>query len=162
MPGQQIQIWILFIILMFGAIFGCSDSRKGLQEKKPVVEKAEVQPVRVSAADHEAFRKKLAELDIPTYKTAVFVDVIKKSKDGPMLVAVYEVPARHENDYDKVKAYYAAGLKKALVPKGWTEGKAVDNVILYRKGFEIFFVDFSRVVIPPDTMKIRVAFQYGG
>ena len=160
MPGQQIKILTLFIILMIGTIHGCSDSRKGAQEKKPVVEKVEVPPV--SAADQEAFRKKLAGLGIPMYKGAKFIEVKRKSKDSPLLVAVYEVPAQREKDYNKVKSYYAAGLKKALTPKGWAEGKAADNVILYRKGFEIFFVEFSRIIIPPDTMKIRVAFQYGG
>lgn len=147
-------------MLMFGTIFGCSDAGKNAQEKKPVVEKVEVLPV--SAADQEAFKKKLAGLGIPMYKGANFVEVKKKSKDSPLLAAVYEVPAKREKDYDKVKSYYTAGLKKALVPKGWSAGKAADNVILYRKGFEIFFVEFSRIIIPPDTMKIRVAFQYGG
>lgn len=159
MLGQYIQILTVFIVLMFGTVIGCSDSRKGAQEKKPVVRQEEIQPV--NAKDQEAFRKKLAGLGIPIYKGATFVEVKKRSKDSPLLVAEYEVPVQRENDYDKVKSYYTAGIKKALVPKGWVAGKAADNVILYRKGFEIFYVEFSRVIIPPDTKKIRIAFQYG-
>src|SRR3990172_12693765 len=121
MPGQQIQIWILFIILICGIINGCSDFRKGAQEKKPVVRQEEVQAV--IEAYQEAFKQKIAKLGIPTYKGATFVEVKKKSKDSPMLVAVYDVPVQRNNDYDKIKAYYAAGLKKALASKGWAEGK---------------------------------------
>jgi hypothetical protein len=150
---------ILFVIILFGIIIGCSDSRKDAQKKKQVVQQEAAQPV--SAADQEAFRQKIAKLGIPIYKGATFVEVRKKFKDSPMLVAVYEVPAKRESDYEKIKSYYAAGLRKALVPKGWVEGKAAGNVILYRRGFEIFFAEFSRVVIPPDTKKIRVALQYG-
>lgn len=159
MTGQQIQIWTLFIVLLLGTINGCSDVRKGAQEKKPVVQQEKVQPV--SNADQDAFRQKIAKLGIPMYKGATFVEVKKKAEDSPLLVAVYEVSTQRENDYDKVRSYYAAGLKKALVPKGWAEGKAADNIILYRKGFEIFYAEFSRIIIPPDTKKIRVAFQYG-
>jgi hypothetical protein len=144
---------------MLGIFIGCSDAGKSAQEKKPVVEKVEAQPV--SAAEQEAFRQKISELGIRMYKGVTFVEVRKKSKDSPLLVAVYEVPAQRQNDYDKVKSYYTTGLKQALVPKGWAEGKASDNVILYRKGFEIFYAEFSRIIIPPDTKKIRVDFQYG-
>src|SRR3990172_5368587 len=126
MPGQQIQILTLFIMLAFAIISGCSDSRKGTQEKMSVARQEEVQPV--SAADQEAFKQKIAKMDIPTYKGATFVEVKKKSKDSPMLVAVYEVPAQREKDFDKVKSFYIAGLQKALVSKGWVEGKAADNV----------------------------------
>jgi hypothetical protein len=158
MQRHSILICALLIIFMFSIVIGCSDSRKGAQEKKPVVEKVEAQPV--SAADQEAFRKKIEGLGIPMYKDATFVEVKRKAKGSPMLVALYEVPAQSENDYIKVKSYYTAGLKKALVPKGWAEGQVADNIILYRKGFKIFYVEFSRVIILPDTEKIRVAFQY--
>jgi len=144
---------------MIMTVIGCSDTGKGAQEKKPVMRQEDVQPV--SAADQDAFRKKLSGMGIPMYKGVTFVEVRKKSKDSPLLAAIYEVPVQRENDYDKVKSYYATGLKRALVPKGWAAGKAADNVILYRKGFEIFYAEFSRIIIPPDTMKIRVAFQYG-
>jgi hypothetical protein len=162
MSLRKIKFLSAFMVLIFGVMFlaGCPDAPKSEQEKKPAARQEEVQPV--SAADQEAFKQKIAKLGIPIYKGATFVEVKKKSKDSTLLVAVYEVPAQREKDYDKVKSYYAAGLQKALVPKGWAAGKAADNVILYRKGFEIFYVEFSRIIIPPDTKKIRIAFQYGG
>lgn len=161
MSRHMIKIPTAFMIFISGVLLfaGCSDSRKGVQEKKPVVEKVYAQPV--SPVDQEAFRQKIAKLGIPMYKGANFVEIKRKAKDSPLLVAVYEVPAQRENDYDKVKSYYTTGLKKALVSKGWTAGNAADNIILYRNGFEIFYVEFTRIVIPPDTKKIRVAFQYG-
>lgn len=159
MIGRQVQIWTLFIIIIFGTINGCTDSRKGTQERKPVVVKAEAQPV--NSADQEDFKQKIVKLGVPMYKDAKFVEVKRKAKDSPLLVAVYEVSVQRGNDYDKIKSYYTSGLKKALVPKGWTATQAAENVILYRKGFEIFYVEFSRIIIPPDTKKVRIAFQYG-
>jgi hypothetical protein len=161
MNGRRRNIITFFMVTVCCSLllFGCANDRKPAQEKKPVVMQEETHPV--SAADQEAFRKKLAGLGIPLYKGAKFVEVKKKAKDSPLLVALYEISGRRENDFDKVKSYYAVGLKKALLPKGWVEAQAGDNVILYRKGFEIFFVEFSRVIVPPDTKKIRVAFQYG-
>lgn len=160
MYEQQALIRTFIIFLMFGIIVGCSDGRKNAQEQKPVVQQEVIQPV--NAMDKEELRKKIVEIGIPMYKGMAFVEVKRKSKGSPLLAAVYEVPAKGEKDYDKVRSYYAAGLKKALVPKGWVEGKATDTIILYRKGFEIFFADFSRIIIPPDIMKIRVVFNYGG
>jgi hypothetical protein len=160
MQRKYIQFLTLFIILLFGIIIGCTDAQKGAQEKKPAVRQKEVQPI--SATDQEAFKQKIAKLGIRMYKGAKFVEVKRKAKGSPLLVAVYEVPAKREKEYDKVKAYYAANLKKTLVPKGWAEGTAANNIILYRKGFEIFYVEFALVIIPPDTKKIRVSFHYGG
>jgi hypothetical protein len=160
MKRQSVQIWTLFIILMFGMSIGCTDARKGSQEKKPVAQQEEARPL--SAADQKKFREKITGLGIPMYKGAEFVEVKRKAKNSPLFAVVYEIPNKHQSDFEKVRAFYAAGLKKALVPKGWAEGKGAGHVILYRKGFEIFYVEISRILIPPDTKKIRLAFHYGG
>jgi hypothetical protein len=160
MKRQSVQILTLFIILMFGVTIGCTDDRKNAQEKKPVAQQEEVRSL--SAADQKKFRGKITGLGIPMYKGAEFVEVKRKAKNSPLFAVIYEIPAQGQRDYQKVRAYYAAGLKKALVPKGWAEGKGAGHIILYRKGFEIFFAEFSRIIIPPDKEKIRVAFHFGG
>jgi len=153
-----VLIGVLFIVFCTVAVIGC----KKTQDRTRVQKAPAQQGVQaLDPAAQEAFKKKLADLGVPMYKGATFVEVKRKAKDSPMLVSVYEVPAPGKNDYDKVKAFYSAGLKKALVPKGWAAAPAAENVILYRKGFEIFYTEFSQLIIPPDTKKILVSFSYG-
>jgi len=160
MYEQRMNRYVAVItVLLAVSLFGCSDAQKQAPEQKAAVLQQESPPV--DAATQEAFRKKLSELGIPIYKGATFMEIKKKSKAGSLLAAVYEAPASRAHAYSEVISFYAAKLKKALVPKGWISAPAADNVILYRKDFEIFYVEFSQVIIPPDTKKIRVVFHFG-
>jgi len=160
MDEQRINSHIAIITILFAVfISGCSDAQKQAPEQKAAVLQQESLPV--DAATQEEFRKKLSELGVPIYKGATFIVVKKKSKEGGLLAAVYEAPASGAHAYNEVRSFYEAKLGKALVPKGWVSAPAVDNVILYRKGFEIFYVEFSQVIILPDTKKIRIVFNFG-
>jgi hypothetical protein len=161
MGNQKETCMAVFAVLLLGiiAITGCSDGWKSAGEQKAPARKQEALPP--GPAEQEAFKKKIAELGVPVYKGATFVEVKRKATDSPLLSAVYELSPAHEKDYGDVKSFYSAGLKKALGSKGWTASQSADNVILYRKGFEIFYVELSRVIVSPDTNKIRIALHYG-
>ena len=150
---------LLVCIISAGSISGCSHKQEKA-DRKPVSAASE-QAAPVDDAAKQAFRKKIDALDIPVYKNATFVDIKRKSKDSPLLYAEFVAPETRKKTYDEVKSYYAAALKKALGSKGWTMNPSAENVILYRKGFEMFFVELSRVSAQPEGKKIRIVMQYG-
>jgi hypothetical protein len=144
----------IIAISLFFAI-GCS--RK--QEQKPVASVQEAPAV--NAAEAAAFRKKLEGMGVPVYTGAVFVEVKRSAKDSPLLYAVYETPDEGGRSYNDVKAFYARKLRGKLVPQGWVVDRSAENVIAYRKGFDIFYVELSRAIVIPDTRKIRISLYYG-
>jgi hypothetical protein len=142
------------LVISVSFIPGCSNTRKASSVKQE-------QAPAVDEATQQAFREKLETFGIPVYPGAAFVDVKRKSKDSPLLYAEYDTLETRENTYEQVKSFYAAGLRRALGSKGWKVDRSKENVILYRKGFEIFYVELTRVVILPDARKIRIAFYHG-
>ena len=150
---------LMALIVSAGSIAGCSDRHDSMDRTQTSVKLEQAPPLDEGAK--QAFRKKIDALGIPVYKKATFVDIKRKAKDSPLLYAEYEAPDTHDKTYKDVKFFYEEGLRRALGPKGWTRGQSADSIILYRKGFEIFYVELSRVIVLPDTKKIRIVMQYG-
>lgn len=139
--------------------FAYSYERKSDQTQKAAVQ-GDV-TIEVSPEEQEAFRKKLAELKIPLYKGAVFVEMKKKSKGSPLIYAVYDVPDTGPKAFEDVRNFYAAALRKTLRKQGWVRDPSAKNIHAYRKGFELIYMDFAKVIMLPDTNKIRITFHYG-
>jgi hypothetical protein len=156
--NMTVIISLLILFICAGSFTACSDSHKKEQQPPSVVQE---QVPTVDEATRQAFKSKLDALGIPVYKGAAFVDIKRKSKDSPLLYAVYDAAVSGGKTYEDVRSFYAGSLKKVLGAKGWTVNRSRDNVILYRKGFEIFYVELVKVITPPAGEKVRIELHYG-
>ncbi len=120
-----------------------------------------IPPQAIAPVDQEAFLKKIADLGIPLYQGALFQEVRRQSSGSPLLAAVYEVATGSDRRYGQIRKFYDEGIRQALVAKGWTETPSAQNVIAYRKGFEVLYAEFSWLVVPPNAKKLQIVIEYG-